>query len=109
MATGSESIAMFEHIKETLNFLFTFARVGEDGLNTIAVFDDVITSFDDLLLYTGNSLGNSVNYKLETVNVGELKRIPHALGIALSELFTELRDMQPTDTPIAQSHTKIFH
>ena len=107
MATGSESIAMFEHIKETLNFLFTFARVGEDGLNTIAVFDDVITSFDDLLLYTGNSTGNSVNYKLETVNVGELKRIPHALGIALSELFTELRDMQPTDTPIAQSHTKI--
>ena len=107
MATGSESIAMFEHIKETLKFLFTFARVGEDGLNTIAVFDDVITSFDDLLLYTGNSLGNSVNYKLETVNVGELKRIPHALGIALSELFTELRDMQPTETTPEQSHTKI--
>jgi hypothetical protein len=106
-ATGSESRAMFEHIKDTLKFLFTFASVGADGLNTIVEFDDVITTFDDLLSYTGDSPGNSVNYKLDTVNVGELKRIPHALGIALSELFTELRDMQPTDTTVDESHTKI--
>jgi hypothetical protein len=106
-ATVTEPQRMFNHIQDTLKDLFTFSSVGADGLNTIVEFDDVIKSFDDLLSYTGNSLGNSVNYKLDTVNVGELKRIPHALGIALSELFTELRDMQPTETTPEQSHTKI--
>jgi hypothetical protein len=106
-ATVTEPQRMFNHIQDTLKDLFTFSSVGADGLNTIVEFDDVIKSFDDLLSYTGNSLGNSVNYKLDTVNVGELKRIPHALGIALSELFTELRDMQPTETTPEQAHTKI--
>jgi hypothetical protein len=106
-ATVTEPQRMFNHIQDTLKDLFTFSSVGADGLNTIVEFDDVIKSFDDLLSYTGNSLGNSVNYKLDTVNVGELKRIPHPLGIALSELFTELRDMQPTETTPEQSHTKI--
>ena len=106
-ATVTEPQRMFNHIQDTLKDLFTFSSVGADGLNTIVEFDDVITTFDDLLSYTGDSPGNSVNYKLDTVNVGELKRIPHPLGIALSELFTELRDMQPTDTTVDESHTKI--